>query len=111
MLPSFCNMTVKRIRPGTKESRGSTIPDWSAATTKDISGCSMQPSSTSLSTDGRVMAISDEYTLFAPVDADIEDGDRIEYGGNSYEIQGAVRKQPAALRLEHIEIRLRRYEG
>jgi hypothetical protein len=57
------------------------------------------------------MAISDEYTLFAPTGADIIDGDRIQYGGKVYAIQGAVREQPAAMRLDHIEIRLRRYEG
>ena len=111
MLPSFCTQTVTRLRAGTKTERGSTVPDWSHATSKDIEGCSMQPASTSLSTDGRVMAISDEYTLFAPTGADIIDGDRIQYGGEVYAIQGAVRVQPAAMRLDHIEIRLRRYEG
>jgi heterodisulfide reductase subunit A len=29
MLPSFCTEDVIRIRPGTKEERGSIIPDWS----------------------------------------------------------------------------------
>ena len=111
MLPSFCNQTVTRVRAGTKTERGSIVPDWSDVTTKDIGGVSMQPSSTTLSTDGRVMAISDEYTLFAPPDADIIDGDRIRYKGKDYAIQGAVREQPAAIRLDHIEIRLKRYEG
>ena len=111
MLPSFCRDTVKRIRPGTKELRGSTVPDWTTATTKQITGCSMQPSTTSLSQDGRVLGILDEYTLFTPPDADIDAGDRIEFNGQVYEIDGDVRIQPAALRLDHIEIRLRRYSG
>lgn len=113
MLPSFCNQTVTRIRPGTTESRGSTIFDWSAnrVSEKQISGCSMQPASTSLSEDGRVLGISDIYTLFAPPDADIKAGDRIQYGSNIYTIDGDIRVQPAANRLEHIQVTLRRYHG
>ena len=111
MLPSFCNDTVVRIRPATTESRGSTIFDWSNATVKEIRGCSMQPASTSLSQDGRVLGIQDEYTLFAPPEADIEAGDRIRFKDKVYTIQGDVRVQPSAGRLEHIQVTLRRYSG
>jgi len=111
MLPSFCRDTVTRIRPGTQTLRGSEVPDWSKASTLEIYGCSMQPSTTSLSQDGRVLGLLDEYTLFAPSDSDIKAGDRIQYDGQVYEIDGDVRVQPAAMRLEHIEIRLRRYSG
>lgn len=113
MLPSFCNQTVTRIRPATKTVRGSVVPDWDAekVNTKTISGCSMQPATTSLSTDGRVLGISDTYTLFAPPDADIQAGDRITYDAKTYEIDGDVRVHPSALNLEHIEITLRRYNG
>ena len=111
MLPSFCNDKIVRIRPATTESRGSTIFDWTNATEIEITGCSMQPSSTSLSEDGRVLGIRDEYSLFAPANADIKAGDRIRYLGNVYTIQGDVRNQPSALSLEHIHIYLRRYSG
>ena len=113
MLPSFCRDTITRIRPGSKVSRGSTIPDWSSSeiNSKTISGCSMQPASTSLSEDGRVLGISDLYTLFAPPDADIQAGDRIQYDNKVYEIDGDVRVQPAANALEHIQVTLRRYHG
>lgn len=113
MLPSFCNQTVTRIRPGTTSSRGSTIYSWASdkISTKSIGGCSMQPASTTLSTDGRVLGISDLYTLFAPPDADIQAGDRIQYDNKVYEIDGDVRVQPAANALEHIEVTLRRYHG
>lgn len=111
MLPSFCKDTITRIRPGAKTERGSTIPDWENAKTLEIKGCSMQPASTSLSTDGRVLGIRDEYTLFTPPGADIKAGDRIAFDGKTYEIDGDVRVQPAALRLDHIEITLRRFEG
>lgn len=111
MLPSFCRDTVTRIRPAATESRGSTIFDWDNATEVEIPGCSMQPASTSLSEDGRVLGIRDEYTLFAPVDADIDAGDRIRFDGKVYTVQGDVRVQPAACRLEHKHITLRRYHG
>ena len=111
MLPSFCNDTITRIRPGQKESRGSIIPDWTTATEKEIGGCSMQPASTSLSQDGRVLGLLDEYTLFLPADADIQAGDRVRFNGQVYEIDGEVRIQPAALRLDHIELRLRSHKG
>lgn len=71
----------------------------------------MQPATTSLSQDGRVLGLLDEYTLFAPAEADIQAGDRIRYNGQTYQIDGDVRIQPAALRLDHLEIRLRRHTG
>lgn len=117
MLPSFCKDTVIRIRPGTKESRGSRIPDWSTATRAEIKGCSMQPASTSLSEDGRVLAVSSTYTLFAPPKADIKAGDHILYhhptqGDIEYEIDGDVPFQPSATgRLDHLHITLKRYQG
>ena len=113
MLPSFCRDTITRVRPSTTESRGSTIFDWSPdkVNSKSISGCSMQPASTSLSEDGRVLGISDLYTLFAPPDADIQAGDRIVFNSKTYTIDGDVRVQPSAMNLEHIEITLRRYNG
>lgn len=111
MLPSFCRDIVTRIRPSTKTSRGSTIFDWSTVSTLTIEGCSMQPASTTLSEDGRVLGISDLYTLFAPPDSDIEAGDRIEFNGKTYTVEGDVRVQPAAHRLQHKQITLRRYHG
>lgn len=111
MLPSFCNQTITRLRSGTIEARGSVIQDWSNPDRLEITGCSMQPASTSLSTDGRVLGISDYYSLFAPADADVQAGDRIEYNGKVYEIDGDIRVQPAASMLEHIQVTLKRYQG
>lgn len=112
MLPSFCRDTVTRIRPELKKVRGSLIPDWENATQLDIRGCSMQPASTTLSQDGRVLGISDSYTLFAPPDADIEAGDHVQFQGKIFEIDGDVRIQPSATgRLDHLNITLKRYQG
>lgn len=112
MLPSFCKDTVCRLRPQMIERRGKLVPDWNVPTSDElIHGCSMQPASTSLSTDGRVSGITDLYTLFAPTCADIQAGDRIEFKDLVYEVVGDVRVQPTACRLDHLEVSLRRYHG
>ncbi len=112
MLPSFCKQTVTRVRPGTTTSRGSTVPDWTNATTKDITDCSMQPAGTSLSKDGRVLGISDAFTCFMQPGSDVQAGDRIVFGGVTYEINGDLRVWPSATgALDHIELNLVRYAG
>lgn len=109
---SWMNDTVTRVRAGVKTVRGSTIPDWDDASTKDIDGCSMQPASTSLSEDGRVLGIMDGYTLYAPADADIVAGDRIQFGGNTYTITGDVRRWGSPTgRLAHLVVNLARWTG
>lgn len=111
MLPSFFRDTITRIRPSTQTVRGTVIPDWDSAATLDIGGCSVQPASTSLSEDGRILGIADLYTLFAPPSSDIQTGDRIQFNGKVYTIDGEVRVQPSANSLDHIQISLRRYHG
>lgn len=112
MLLSFYRQTVTRVRPGTKVERGSSIPDWEHADSLEIPGCSMQPASTSLSQDGRVLGISDGFTCFMPADADVQAGDRIVFKGKTYTIQGDPRDWPSATgRLDHIQLNLVRWTG
>ena len=112
MLPSFMRQTITRIRPGTKTLRGSEVFDWSNATTKDISGCSVQPASTSLSQDGRVLALTDGLTAYLPSGDDVQSGDRIQYAGEIYTITGAPRVWPSASGgLDHIQLNLERWSG
>ena len=112
MLLSFYRQTVTRVRPKTKESRGSTIPDWDNVDSLEIPGCSMQPSSTSLSMDGRILGISDGYTCYMPADADVKAGDHILFNGKTYEINGDPREWPSATgRLDHIQLNLTRWAG
>lgn len=112
MLPSWFRQTVTRVRPGVKESRGSTIPDWDKASKAMIEGCSMQPSSTSLSQDGRVLGISDSFTLYMPANADVLEGDRIEYEGNTYTVMGVPRPwiSPTG-NLNNKQVSLERWDG
>lgn len=112
MLLSFYRQTVTRVRPKTKESRGSTIPDWDNVDSLEIPGCSMQPASTSLSMDGRILGISDGYTCYMPADADVKAGDHILFNGKTYEINGDPREWPSATgRLDHIQLNLTRWAG
>ena len=112
MLPSWFKQTVTRIRPSTKTSRGSTVPDWSDPSEKDIEGCSVQPSATTMSQDGRVLGISDSMTLYMPADADVQEGDRIEYAGKVYAVSGVARSWVSASgALDNKQATLERWDG
>jgi len=115
MLPTFAQnngQTVTRIRPGAKTERGSTIPDWSNVSELEITGCSVQPSGTSLSQDGRVLGVADGYTVYMPPTADVKEGDRIRYEGDLYTITGSPRHWKSATgRLDHIMLSLERWRG
>lgn len=87
------------------------MPDWDNATSATISGCSVQPATTSLSQDGRVLGILDGMTCYLPEGSDVQEGDRIQYGGETYTIDGAPRVWPTAGNLAHIQINLRRWSG
>ena len=114
MLPSFCSDTITRVRPGTQTVRGQDIPDWSTppATTKDIAGCSVQPASTSLSEDGRILGIMDGLTVYCPLRADVQAGDHIIFNSETYEINGEPRAWKSATGMvSHIQLNLKRYSG
>lgn len=113
MLPSFAHDSIVRIRPGIKTERGSVVPDWSAdkITKLTINGCSLQPASTSLDQDGRVLAVMDGLTAYIPEGSDVKAGDRIDWDGEHYTIDGVPRKWPGALMCSHIQLNLKRWEG
>lgn len=112
MLPSWCNQSITRIRPGVKTARGSDIPDWDNADSLVINGCSIQPASTSLSEDGRVLGIMDGYTAYLPPFSDVQAGDRIIFDGKPYEINGEPRPwySPTGHN-NHVMLNLRRFTG
>ena len=113
-LPSWANDSVTRIRPGTKESRGSTVPDWSSDNVieKTITGCSVQPATTTLSQDGRVLGITDTWTCFFPPEADVAAGDKIRWNGKDYQLMGEPRiwTSPTGM-VSSIQASLERWEG
>lgn len=112
MLPSWFKQSVTRLRAGEKTSRGSVIPDWSNATSGTISGCSVQPSGTTLSQDGRILGISDTFTLYMPADADVKDGDRIVYGSDTFVVNGVPRPWISASgALDNKQVTIERWDG
>jgi hypothetical protein len=112
MVTTFAADTIVRVRPATKTVRGSVIPDWEHATALSIGGCSFQPAATSLSQDGRVLGVSDGATCYCPYGADVQEGDRIDFGGQSYAINGAPRpwRSPTGNR-SNIMLNLVRWSG
>lgn len=108
---SFWRQTITRLRPGTKTERGSTIYDWNNPDELDIPECSVQPSSTSLSQDGRVLGVTDGLTVYAPEGADVQAGDRIRYNGNVYAINGDPLFWPGVSRMQHVQLNLTRWRG
>ena len=113
MLPSFCNQQIIRVRPGKKTERGSDIPDWSPDKVEEIiiSGCSVQPATTSLSEDGRVLGINEQWTAYLPEGSDVKAGDRIIFEGKTYTINGDPKEWAGAFTRSNIQLNLTRWEG
>lgn len=111
-LPSWFGQSVTRKRPGQKTSRGSIVPDWETAETATINGCSVQPSSTSLSQDGRVLGIDDVFTVYMPADADVIEGDHIEYNGETFVVRGVPRLWVSPTGgLDNKQVQIERWSG
>lgn len=109
---SFYRQEVTRIRPSTKVSRGSNVPDWNNADELLIKECSVVPAGTSLNMGERVEGISDGLTAYLPVNADVVAGDRIKFEGEIYTIMGEPRRWISATgNLDHIILNLMRWEG
>ena len=110
-LQSFWKQSITRIRPGTKTERGSAVPDWNNPNELEIPECSVQPASTGLSQDGRVLGVHDGLTIYAPENADVKAGDRIRYRGEVYTINGDPLIWPGAARMQHMQINVQRWCG
>ena len=87
MLPSFATETVTRYRPSTTTERGSTFADWANATSESITGCHVQPDTTSSDFTDRAQSQL-TYTLWAPPGSDVMKGDRIEAQGHLFDVVG-----------------------
>lgn len=112
MLPSFAKQSITIVRPTFIDERGSLVPDWdNPEKTITVDGCSVQPATTSLSQDGRVLGISDGWTAYLPEGTDVQAGDRIIFDGNAYEINGEPREWVGPMQTSHIQLNLLRWEG
>lgn len=112
MLPSFCKDTVTVKRATLVDKRGTKVLDWSEPTSITVGGCSVQPNTTSRDFDGRTVQVTEDWTLYAPYGSDIKAGDRIEWEGVTFEINGAPMpwKSPTG-RVSHVWARLVEWRG
>ncbi len=94
------------------EVRGSMVPDWDHPTTYALTGCNVQPSSTSRDFEGRALQTDESMTLFAPAGCGIEAGDRIGFDGRTYEVDGEpqARRSPTG-RIDHVVCSLVEWRG
>lgn len=112
MLPSWFRQEVTRVRPAEKTVRGSKVPDWEHATTAPITGCSVQPSATAMTLDGRVLGLSESFTLYMPKDADVQEGDRVIYDDKIFVVSGIPRPWVSATgALDNKQVTLERWKG
>lgn len=111
-LPSWFRQCVVRLRPEKKTVRGSEIPDWDRVSSLTIGGCSVQPNTTSLTEDGRILGASESFTLYMPPDADVMEGDRIVYNNRTFVVSGIPRPWVSATgNLDNKQVILERWEG
>ena len=89
MLPRWCSDAVTVRRAPYKEQRGTRVRDWENATEHTVEGCSVQPASTSTQWTDPRQALTVRAVLYAPPGADIVEGDRIDFAGASYALDGA----------------------
>ena len=82
------SVTVKRA-PIVKKN-GMDARDWSKASEHTLVNVQVTPQSTSRDFEGRVTQVSDRRTLRADYAADIQAGDRVEWNGTPYEVEGEV---------------------
>ncbi len=82
--------------------------DWANATRTDVDGCSVQPAGADEYAVDRE-AVTVRYRAFLPGQVDVESTDRVEFKGESYDIDGVERWDFTPL--GHTALILRRVEG
>lgn len=112
MLPSFCRDSVTVKRAQLVDKRGTRVADWDGAVEFTLGGCSVQPTDSTRDFDGRELSVSQSWSLYAPPGSDLKAGDRIEWRGMSFEIDGAPMpwESPTG-RASHVWARLSEWSG
>lgn len=112
MLPSWCKQTVTVLRAPTRTVGKRTERDWANAQTHTIGGCSVQPAGTSTGFGTMDAVANADAILYAPPSADIAEGDRVEFGGATYVVDGIPYgwESPTG-RVSHLQARLTKWAG
>lgn len=109
---SFMTDTATVLRAPIISINGAQVRDWPRAATHTLSRIQITAQSTSRDFEGRVTQVTDRRTLRAPYDADIQPGDRVQWNGVTYEVDGEVfhTKSPTG-RVSSTRCTLVRWEG
>ena len=112
------NQTAVRVRAGTTTDRGgNTVPDWSpeAVDRLNVAGLNIQPNRQSEEADETRDAVITGYRVQSEEGTapDIRATDRIEWGGETFEVRGEVARWPHLFTdtTHHIEFTMQRATG
>lgn len=87
---SFFRDSIIVIRAPIGEKNGGEYRDWNNASQFTINNVQVTARAPSQDFSGRLLNVADSRTLRANYDADIQEGDRVAYDGNLYEVDGEV---------------------
>jgi len=111
-LPSFCRETVDVYRAPIKDSRGTQIRDWDNQTKTTITGCTVQPSSTSTDMTEARAAVHNTAIGYFPPGTDIAKGDIVEWQGIKYLVDGSPMPMASPSgAVSHVRVNLTEWEG
>ncbi|MCF0174245.1 MAG: hypothetical protein HUJ95_02790 [Bacteroidales bacterium] len=112
MVASFANDEITIIKPSRKEVRGTVIPDWTNTTEVKITHCSVQPSSSTDSMDGRVLGEEQGLTVYCPTGTEVNTIDRVRARGKLYILNGepSLWHSPTGNR-SNLQLNLKRWTG
>jgi len=86
---------VTRVRATefTTNTHGNKVPNWATATEAQMGPCLLAPTQSTELTDQRA-SVSNVFTLYAPVGADLTARDRVRIDGDLFEVDGEPSRWP-----------------
>ena len=87
---SFFRDSVTVLRASVETKNGQEYFDWNNYTEHVINNVQVTARAPTQDFNGRTLNINDSRTLRANYDADVQEGDRVVYDGNVYEVSGEV---------------------
>lgn len=110
------NQSAVRVRAGVKTDRGgNTVPDWSRPDRLTVTGLNIQPNNQAEAADEQRDAVITGYRVQSDegIVPDIKATDRIEWNGQTFEVDGEVATWPGLFTdtTHHIEFAMVRATG